>query len=175
MIPISLFRIGLRHWTLAGAGMTLGQREVCIAPTDLCISSPCESYDQVFVREDGTWLITPQQLEVRWISPTIALMKSPGTDWVEASLSSPSTDPSPLTEPLPLSPVSSHGVVPGLWRRDTANCNPAKPAWLFKPLQKDLPQIRVVPRGDGWVFDEGDDVVMCTGGKIGGIFPARNK
>lgn len=163
-VPISLFRIGMQSWLLSASdGTTLDARQVCV-------QSVCSRHTAVTVLEDGCWRVAPQNLEVRWVTASTARVRVAGSDWSDATLSSITAADVPDLGPVPMSPVSSHGVVPGLWYKETLDCDPKRPAWIFEPLQAGETSIRASQRAGGWTFEGDAHVAMCTGGKYGGVF-----
>lgn len=155
---------------LAGSfTLTAEDARVSLTAKQTCIAGDCVPTGHPEVADDGTWLFDAG-VRVKWSSNTQGTLSLDGRTWVGAQLTFPTPSEAP---PRGIDVLGQRhaGLAPGRWTRETADCDRARPVWVFTPIVENQPTLGLYPRGDGWAIRTGVAVVMCSDaqGQFGGV------
>ncbi|MEZ4316978.1 MAG: hypothetical protein R3F61_05730 [Myxococcota bacterium] len=172
MTPLELFTYA--GWTLATPD------RACVLKveraTEWCVDGTCAGVEATAEHPD-VWKLTAGA-ELHWTAPDTAELECQGgrvTAKVLRESASARTAPevpaATLAEALGVEPGR---VVPGSWSGGTRECAEGTEAWLFEPFDRSRPSLFVARENAEWVVAPAKSgVVMCPGGKSGGIYRSR--
>lgn len=174
MTPLDL--VTFAAWTLAadGAGCALKVGRT----VEWCVDGACAPVERVVAERPDRWVLEPSGVAVRWSAPDTAEASCAGVPVVlrgtRASASAVAAPDVPWAQVAGVVGVEPEVVVPGAWSGGTRACVEGTQAWLFEPFEAGRPDVFAARDGDVWLVAKGrPGVVMCAGGRAGGIYPAK--